>query len=198
MKTLVYLLGVTICTTILTVSCSKQNDRLTPQANEANLKGSMQYTICHLDDDGTWIVITVNENALPGHMAHGDEFYWEFPEVAVYNWNYTLADGLTHMNTMTVTYVDDESFEGYGTDNFYEGGEDWVIDNGTINGDGSVTFTVNYNDSGIEDFVVMGSFECGIGIGGSIYDGSGNLLGSWSANYGGGIPEESGLTEVHL
>jgi len=195
MKKIVYLLGVTICTTIITFSCSQQNDLAKPQPDGAKLKTSQQYTICHHDTDSTYIIITVNENSLPGHMGHGDSFYWDFPAVGVYQWVYTLIDeeGNTQQHSLTlyITDVDDESFEGYGTDDLYGS---FTIVGGTILDDGSASFTIDYDANGVPDFDVVGSYECGEGINGTIE--GGGYTGTWSATWGGGSPEESGVTEV--
>lgn len=196
MKNLVYLIGVTICTTLLLISCSKQSGELRPDSSEANLKAQQQYVICHLDEDGNWNVITVNENALPAHLGHGDEFYWNFPDVATYQWSVTIDDNEHHL-TLNITEVGNNYFSGYGVDHYYSPDDKaFTIADGDINNDGSVSFTVDYDDDTITDFNVVGSFECGVGITGSILDEDGNIIGSWIAEWNGGFSDDNGLVEI--
>jgi hypothetical protein len=188
MERLIFFLGVIIGTTILNISCKKQNDIALPQqSEETDLKAQQQYTICHIDDDGIWHVISVNENALPGHMGHGDMYHFDFPEAGT---SYNLILGGTSVS-MYVDQVTETSFTGNGTHGDFG---DFEIEDGSIYENGSVSFTMGFTDSDL-DLYIIGSFECGIGIAGSATDIDGNEL-EWTGYYGGATPEENGLIEV--
>ena len=54
-------------------ACQKTDTNLLLEANKEMSKGNAgKVTICHSAGDGKMIVITVNQNALAAHLAHGD------------------------------------------------------------------------------------------------------------------------------
>jgi hypothetical protein len=56
----------------LLTACEK-NDVWSKQDDSVNSRESqLKSTLCHYDDSDGWHVISVNSNALPAHLAHGD------------------------------------------------------------------------------------------------------------------------------
>lgn len=60
---------------VFAIGCSNQS----PTAPQANLLDSLsdeaklpKVDVCHIDDEGNWVLLNVNGNALDSHLNHGD------------------------------------------------------------------------------------------------------------------------------
>ena len=70
MKTLQYLLGALAL--LLVVGCGlDSNEAFNDAELGVNARGA-KIDVCHLDDEGNWILISVAEQAVAAHRAHGD------------------------------------------------------------------------------------------------------------------------------
>lgn len=183
MKKLVYSFGISIIISIIMFACEKEQEDLSQHPlNEPLNPTETTIEICHLEN-GNWTVITIDQDDWPAHEAHGDMYWQEFPQEAVYKWVF-LLNGIESLNSMYITEISGSNFIGYGID--HEGDRDWDIVDGTIYEDGSISFTVDYVDSG--DYLdCIGSFECGLGITGTA---DGTETGTWSGFYNGGFSDE--------
>lgn len=186
MKKLVYSLGILLFLIVIIIACEKQDD---PEPSNTAMNPQAMMTICHLDGDGNWVVMEIDEEDWPDHEAHGDMFWQDFPTVGIYKW-VTVIDSVEHLNTMYITEITETTFTGYGKD--HAENMDWDIVDGTINSDYSFSFTIDYVGSG--DYLdCTGSFECGLGITGTA---DGTESGTWTAFFGGGFSEGSDAVEV--
>lgn len=192
MKYLAYSIGIIVLImSIVFVACQKQND---PQPLNPAMNGDeiVTITICHTDGSN-WFVIDIDQEDWSVHEAHGDMFWQEFPRVGIYNWIINI-NGVDRHNTMYITEINGSTFDGYGVDQSGDTDADWDIVDGTINGDGSISYTMDYQNSNYY-LDCTGSFECGVGISGTAANGTES--GSWTANYNGGFSDESGLEEIN-
>ena len=189
MKKLIYSLGIIISLSII-ITCQKSNDLPEQEPVDPALNSRGYMDICHIDAEGVWHKITINESAWPEHYGHGDHLQQDFPVVGNYLWTF-YSNGSEHANTMVVTEVTETTFSGWGKD--HEDNRYWDIVDGTIYEDLSVTFTVDYVDS--DDYLdCTGSYDCELGITGNA---DGTETGTWSANLGGELSDDNGVTPIN-
>lgn len=184
MEKLVYIAGLIISLSMFNISCQKQDTFSEQEQDQEN--PSMNPTgdlikICH-NTGNSYDVIEIDEDAWPGHEAHGDILYEEFPKVGVYRWVFDFGE-TNQLNTMFITEVTETTFTGYGKD--HENDRDWDIVDGTIYEDDSFSFTIDYQNSG--DYLeCSGSYVCGEGMLGNF---GGTESGSLVGHYAGGFLE---------
>lgn len=177
MKKLFYYLSVIISLTIVFIAC-ETTETFDPQSKDAMYKASAdKVKICHLTGNGNWITINISQNALPVHLAHGDELYFPYP--GTYTWNFHWGGGI-HPHTMIITEVFDGTFSGHGYKNA-NNGFTWDIVDGAYDDYGNISFTIDYTGFDSRYFLnCTGSFECGSGASGNV---SGSHTGSWDASF---------------
>jgi len=190
MKNLIYSLGIIISLSLI-ITCQKSNDLPEQEPVDPALNSRGDIKICHIDDEGVWHKISIDENSWPTHEAHGDKIREsEFPQVGNYNWTF-YSDGSEHLNTMVITAVTATTFSGWGKD--HEDNRYWDIVNGTIDEDFNVSFTVDYRDS--NDYLdCSGSYDCDMGnSSGSV---NGTETGTWAANLGGELSDDNEVIPI--
>ncbi len=57
---------------LLFLACAKDDIAPTDSVDEIQFRGTGHLNICHISDDDTWHVLSVNANALNAHLNHGD------------------------------------------------------------------------------------------------------------------------------
>jgi hypothetical protein len=143
MKKVLFLITVLAGIILAVLSCQKDS-AISEQQDDNLLKAKMnKIWICHLNGNGNWVMININQNAWPAHQSHGDKLV--FPNVGTWEWVFTF-NGYDYVHNMYVTAVTDDSFSGNG---FYttNTGITWNIVNGKINQVGYYTFTIDYDNS---------------------------------------------------
>ncbi len=64
----------TLICTFLLFSCAKEEEHHQHEVNnqEVDFRGGDKVDLCHITGNGSWHVISVNENAVQAHLDHGD------------------------------------------------------------------------------------------------------------------------------
>ena len=181
MKKLFILLGLVVSIIFIVMACQKDSVLSDPNA-DGSLKAKMdKIWICHLDEYGNWIMIHINMNAWPAHMAHGDKPV--FPNVGTWEWVYTLG-GSNYIHTMYVTSVTETSFTGngfYNINNLYT----WDIVDGVISQPGNYSFTIDYTGLNPNYYLdCVGYYNCDEDGWGTATPGTG----TWTLTYVGPLP----------
>ena len=141
MKKLLYPLALMAAFAIVFVSCEKQ-DATAPQNEDVVYKAKkpkVKLDVCHLDDEGNWIKINISQNALKAHLGHGDMV--AFPNLTSYKWYF--SSGGVYVHTMYIDWIENGKFGGHGvldSNPAYT----WVLEDGTYDEGGNITFTVIY------------------------------------------------------
>ena len=189
MKKLIYSLGIVLILSLISTACQKQNDLAEDQQENpaSNPYSESVVRICH-NTGSSYSVIEISDDAWPGHEAHGDILYEEFPEVAVYKWAYGFGDSIV-MQTMHIIEVTGTTFSGYGINNVDN--REWTLVDGTIYEDESFSFTIDYDNSN-EYLECEGAFICGEGIVGD-FGVDGSITGFFYGQYS----DEDGLIEIN-
>lgn len=186
MKNLIYSFGILFLFTIIT-TCQKSDELAEAPQNPALNPDQTTIKICH-NTGNSYSVIEIDDNAWPGHEAHGDVLYEEFPQVGVFKWAYGFGDSIV-MQTMHITEVTESTFSGYGINN--ADNREWTLVDGTIYEDESFSFTIDYDNSN-EYLECEGAFICGEGIVGD-FGTDGSISGFFYGHY----TEEDGLIEIN-
>jgi len=201
MKALSYILGLIYLVTIIIFSCSKKvkvDSGTSYKTDQMELtEEKSKYNISYIDEFGVRQINTVIDSSLSILTSHGDLFYDDFPELGIYQWAFDL-NGKNFTNTMYITEVGDHYFIGYVEDHYYDTMVMWIIDHGTINNDGSITFNVDFSKLLFPYYSFTGSFRCGLGITGSVYDNNADSIGSWKAYRIGNLRYNKGSEEKDL
>lgn len=170
MKRLLHFIPLIAIFVFIFISCEKQDDSgaFEPQP-EYKAKGPKEkIRVCHKDEYGKYIIISINQNALPAHLNHGDLI--AFPNRGTYTWNFVA--GNTYEHTMEIDKMTHKTFNGYGVANFNPA-YTWVLEDGTFDKDGNVSFTITYTGAFAGyTWYCTGTFTCGEGAQGTA-DGEG-------------------------
>ncbi len=72
MKRILHFSTLSIILLVFMTACQKNDQRITSDNPDAALKASSKVALYHLTGNGSYVMIHVNENAVPAHLAHGD------------------------------------------------------------------------------------------------------------------------------
>lgn len=120
------------------------------------LKKAVKVDLCHLDEYGNYISISVSENALEAHLAHGDKY--AFSPEGTYVFQYKG----TYNHDYVIDYFDGVNFKGYGGypagDETYNYPYNQVLEGTVV--DGIISGTTTYENGNTWSFTGTVD-ECG-------------------------------------
>lgn len=145
MKKMIYFFGIAISLALVLNACQKQQNEI--EAQDSVLKAKMaKIEICHLNGNGDYNNIEINENALDAHLAHGDKFV-NSPEGS-YTFRKVIDRGVNGI--ITGDYIVEISADDVNGD-FTGTGIRYDIPNG---GNAYVNITGNVDDTGVMTFLM--------------------------------------------